>query len=349
MYKTALFAMFALLAVAAFAAPAPISNDSYTPPVPNTDDRWLQYCGAYGTYWYGDFRGQGMGVKLTPYCYPVRIDTASLYFQNTAGSYRWRLRIYDDDGTGGTPGTVLFDSLVPATVRYWHNVYVGGHNLQVTSGSFFIFMYYDTLIGGQPPPWIGLDNNGRSSPNPNWYDPCTNYVRNHFQPYTLSNHDIMIRAWLYDAGSPASDVGLKWLSPVSGTFDSTSGVATPACTVFNRGTATVTFPVRLRIGSGYNNTVSVASLAAGTRRYVTFPAFANRPRGTHAVTCTTELGGDSRNGNDTLKGSIDIRVVEAQAVRVMAPRGVIDSGASVAPQCSVRNNGTLTNISTRMY
>ena len=97
--------VLALLVGVGLAAPAfaPVDAQQRLPEKVQTDDGYLQFCASYSTYWYGDFKNQGIGVKLTPSAYPVRVTLPGFYF-NGAGTSRWRTRIYDDDGTSGAPG-----------------------------------------------------------------------------------------------------------------------------------------------------------------------------------------------------------------------------------------------------
>jgi hypothetical protein len=90
-------------------------------------------------------------------------------------------------------------------------------------------------------------------------------------------------------------------------------VVVPACTVYNYGTFTETYNVRMRVGSGYDTVVTVTSHAAGVKLAVTFPLWnVNWPLGEYAVTCSTRLGGDVFPLNDRRQDS----------VRVIPPVGV---------------------------
>jgi hypothetical protein len=136
------------------------------------------------------------------------------------------------------------------------------------------------------------------------------------------------------------DVGCRALLTPSGTVDS-NAVLTPACTVYNYGSGAASYNVRMRIGSTYNNTAAVSNHAAGTALYLTFPAWtANLPRGSYAVTCSTELAGDVDRANDKRAGTVAVRVLDASTVALLAPSGTVDSGAVVTPACTVANFGS---------
>ena len=141
-------------------------------------------------------------------------------------------------------------------------------------------------------------------------------------------------------GVGVADVGCRALLAPAGTVDSGTSVA-PACTVYNYGSSAANYTVRMKVGAGYNQTASVTSHAPGTARYVAFPNWtANLPRGSYAVSCSTQLTGDNNNSNDRQTGPVTIGVVDAAAVVLLAPSGMVDSGAVVAPACTVANYGT---------
>jgi M6 family metalloprotease-like protein len=136
------------------------------------------------------------------------------------------------------------------------------------------------------------------------------------------------------------DVGVTRLLAPAGTLDS-GNVVTPACSVYNYGTTTETYPVRMYFGGFYDNTATVTAHAPGTRAYVTFPNWTATQRGTFALTCTTRMTGDAIPANDRQTGTVTVRVVDAQAVSIDAPTGTVDSGTMVTPRATVRNNGTV--------
>jgi subtilisin family serine protease len=137
-----------------------------------------------------------------------------------------------------------------------------------------------------------------------------------------------------------NDVGVKNLLAPSGTIDTGTTVA-PACSVHNYGAATVSYPVRMRIGSFYNQTVQVSSHPSYTSRYVTFPGFTDWPRGTHAITCSTEMTPDERRNNDRALGSVTVQVMDVGCRLILGPSGTLDSGAVRTPACSVYNYGSV--------
>jgi outer membrane protein assembly factor BamB len=134
------------------------------------------------------------------------------------------------------------------------------------------------------------------------------------------------------------DAGATRILAPTGSIDSGTTV-TPACSVHNYGNVSESYSVRMRIGTSYDE-VAPASHAAGTRQYVTFPAWRPLARGAYAVTCSTELAGDMRTSNNRLAGSASVSVKDVRCTRIIVPAGVIDSGTTVVPACSVFNSGT---------
>ncbi len=140
-------------------------------------------------------------------------------------------------------------------------------------------------------------------------------------------------------GNPWPDVGCLSLVRPTGTVDSGSAV-TPACTLYNFGSTTESYRVRMRIGTGYNDTARVTSHAPGTARYVTFANWTAGGRGTYSVRCSTELTGDQNNANDRKVDSVMVRVADVGVTAIAAPAGNVDSGTVITPACSVCNWGT---------
>lgn len=151
------------------------------------------------------------------------------------------------------------------------------------------------------------------------------------------NHVYKLDGW----HTPLSlDAGLMSLEGPRGTIDSATTV-TPHVTVRNFGNAEASVPVRLRIGSVYDESRTKA-IAPGAEDTVMFPSWTPQVVGTYPVRCTTGLAGDMFNSNDTWTEI-------AQVVRagkdvgcnaIIAPVGLLDSGALVVPRCSVYNYGS---------
>jgi hypothetical protein len=158
---------------------------------------------------------------------------------------------------------------------------------------------------------------------------------------SLTNNATLTYGRLFIAQVTVHDVGCTRIIAPPGTVN-LGTVVTPACSVYNFGTASETYTVRMKIGSGYSNPVTVTSHAAGTRVYVTFPSWTANTAGANAVTCSTELSGDAAPANNKVTGSVFVQTFDAQAVSIVAPTGNVLQGSVVTPLARVRNGGNTT-------
>ncbi|MEO0125919.1 MAG: SBBP repeat-containing protein, partial [candidate division WOR-3 bacterium] len=135
------------------------------------------------------------------------------------------------------------------------------------------------------------------------------------------------------------DVGCtKILSP-RGTVNQ-GNIVTPACSVYNYTLKTVSYTVRMKIGTSYNQTATVTNHLGGTFRYVTFPDWNVSELGNLAVSCSTELDGEINNDNDKKHLSIFVQRLDAQCVSIVQPTGMINQGTVTTPKAVIRNNST---------
>jgi hypothetical protein len=137
----------------------------------------------------------------------------------------------------------------------------------------------------------------------------------------------------------AGDVGCTRIITPAGALDSGAAV-TPACSTYNFGATTASYVVRMKIGTGYNRTASVSGQAPGVQTYVTFPSWTASPRGSIAVSCSTELATDTNSANDQQTESVQVNVSDVGCSHLLAPAGNVDSGSSITPACSLYNYGT---------
>jgi hypothetical protein len=142
------------------------------------------------------------------------------------------------------------------------------------------------------------------------------------------------------------DVGATAILAPAGTLDSGS-VVTPQAVVFNFGSRTETFPVTLRIGSVYDETVAGITLNPGQADTVDFPDWVVQPLGRHLTVSFTAFGPDQDRSNDTVFGEDSIEVIrpprhDVGATVILAPIGTLDSGTVVTPRTVVQNFQTRT-------
>jgi len=122
---------------------------------------------------------------------------------------------------------------------------------------------------------------------------------NYLQYSYLSSSLIPGRAIKFWKPSYATDVGVYRINRPNGLY--TAGTINPSVVIKNFGTSSQSnIGVKLDIGSGYSNTVTVAGpLAAGDTYVVTsFPSWNANTPGQYAVRCSTRLAGDQDNAND---------------------------------------------------
>jgi hypothetical protein len=100
------------------------------------------------TYWFGS--GSGWGGRFTPPNYPTVIETVQVMMALTAGASRdeAELYLYDDDGMGGLPGTVLASDTVDvqSPTPIWYNL-IPDEPIEVEDGSFYVGMIQGATEG----------------------------------------------------------------------------------------------------------------------------------------------------------------------------------------------------------
>ncbi len=137
------------------------------------------------------------------------------------------------------------------------------------------------------------------------------------------------------------DVGCISIVAPTGIVDS-GAVITPACSVYNYGSITVSYTVRMKIGTLYNQTATVTYHAPGNRLHITFPNWTASKLGNLAVSCSTELNGDMNPGNDRATGTVFVQGLDAQCVSVDAPTETVNQGNTIQPKATIKNNGNTT-------
>ena len=139
------------------------------------------------------------------------------------------------------------------------------------------------------------------------------------------------------------DIGVDSIMAPKGKIN--LGVAvTPQARVTNHGTGSAMFWARFLIGTTIRESSFVFGLASGASQTVSFPSWTPESLGTFTTLCTLALfgGTDMVPGNDWMQDSFTVVTLakDAGALRIVAPTGVVDSGAVFAPQAMVRNFGT---------
>jgi len=156
----------------------------------------------------------------------------------------------------------------------------------------------------------------------------------------LPSTDLPIIVFAVGEPALAFDVGVQRIVAPTDTVDSGT-VVTPQAWVRNYGDTVATFSVKLNIGTGYTNTQTVTNLAPDDSVEVSFANWTAAPRGLLAVRCSTGLAGDQVHGNDTLSGSVMVRVKDIGVVGINKPAGSYGLGETVTPAATIRNYGNV--------
>ncbi|MEO0092407.1 MAG: hypothetical protein ABIK61_06835 [candidate division WOR-3 bacterium] len=85
---------------------------------------------------------QGWGVKFTPNYYPCQINYIECYLGNPSGLAKFKIRIVDDDGRHGTPGTTIYETpfiKAEGDTQPWNTVLLEEERLFIHEGSFYVF------------------------------------------------------------------------------------------------------------------------------------------------------------------------------------------------------------------
>jgi hypothetical protein len=164
------------------------------------------------------------------------------------------------------------------------------------------------------------------------------YVREGFDEAAVKS---VIESYLPD--QIQHDVGVVRLMAPTGSLDSGTVVA-PACSLKNYRSGAETYPVRMRIGSGYDTTVTVTNHQPGQTVYVQFPQWTALERGSFAVACSTELTTDDIASNDVAKTTLTVNVDDIAATAILVPLDTVELGRTYAPAVEVRNLGTVADM-----
>ena len=139
------------------------------------------------------------------------------------------------------------------------------------------------------------------------------------------------------------DVGVTRLMAPTGSMDSGT-VVTPACSLRNYRSSAETYPVRMKIGTGYDNAVTVTNHQPGTTVYVQFPQWTALTRGSTPVVCSTELATDDIASNDVAKTTLTVNVDDIAATAILVPLDTVELGRGYAPAVEVKNLGTVADM-----
>lgn len=137
--------------------------------------------------------GERLAVRFTPNSYPAILKFASFYIRDSNSNIK--LNVYDDNGSGGKPGTALLSSSIFVTPQpnSWNNVDLSNKAIQITSGDFYISLEWIT----PEEPVVGYDEEFPYAGRSWYYDVALNKWSNFIEdgdPW--DKRDLMIGAGL---------------------------------------------------------------------------------------------------------------------------------------------------------
>lgn len=161
--------------------------------------------GTHRTWWCSDRDSFGAAVRFTPAEYPCQIVGARAEVGYDEGQQVY-LRVFDDNGTGGLPGAVLYEQQrldIPHGQNPGFRDYDLTSPVTVDSGDFYICFWqkhYFHLL-------FGTDTHFDSMPREWWFFPDLKWVT----PMGMDAADMLIRARvLYASGVVAEGAGPEW-------------------------------------------------------------------------------------------------------------------------------------------
>jgi len=173
------------------------------PALPGEDTTIIAYDdGTHRTWWCSDRDSFGAAVRFTPGEYPCQVvgTKAEVGYDEGCNIY---LRVYDDDGPTGLPGTVLYEQLrsdIPHGQNVGFRDYDMDSSVTVEDGDFYICFFQKH--------WFhllfGTDTHFDSISRQWWYFPDMGWVT----PMGMDAADQLIRAKvLYPSGIAAELTG----------------------------------------------------------------------------------------------------------------------------------------------
>lgn len=259
--------------------------------------------GTAANAWAYTREGNGWGVRFVPPISNGTITGALIHlWPNTwpvPGGNRFMVRVYDSDGQGGSPGTLLYSSDTLTGTRGAWNLHT--MNVPFTNGPFYIFYVQPDTYPSCP--GLSIDRNENAPMNSQWQ-----MLSNVFSSDDARGGEWLIRS-IIDWTPQDSNIGTTVFGNLI--LDTIPGVSLQfRATVKNFGNQTLAagVPVRLMIlgPGGYtyldNDQGTTVSLARGQTQALTFAPNWRTPDtlGVYTVKAWTELSGDAYPANDTI-------------------------------------------------
>jgi hypothetical protein len=106
--------------------------------------------GGYDALWRFNSSGTGFAVRFTPASYPAVLEGVRFYLF-TSATAQFRCNVWDDNGSGGLPGTLIFSrnmTNVSLPLGGFIDVEVSG--VTITEGSFYVEFRYTSTNDNNP-------------------------------------------------------------------------------------------------------------------------------------------------------------------------------------------------------
>ncbi len=239
----------------------------------------------------------GIGAYIKPPFYPCQITGTTVRITSNTGS-NFCMKVYDDDGVDGAPGTLL-DSVMVAAANggMGDHVYPLNSAIQVTQGGYYVVWY---MVGANVN--IAVDNVG---------------------PFSLRCYEVLGGAWseyrdrvtsdfhlgLQIQQAPFLDVGVAGLIGINNGQTITSSTTVQALVQNYGNTPATGFPVNYSFNNGpvITQNYSGNNINPGNSAIMTFTqAFVPTEDALGNLCVWTSASTDTQGQNDTTCVSIDI-------------------------------------------
>ena len=237
----------------------------------------------------------------------------------------FKIRIVDDEGPSGSPGTTLWTSDSIIGIRGQWN-YVAIPNIVIPANdSYYIFWLQGenwTQCAG-----LALDASDNAPSGTQW---------NYDGTYNLNSTtgDLMIRAI---EGTGVTDAQTISILAPTGTVNQ-GATLNPQAVIRNNSSIAQSIPVRFTISDGYIDDTTV-TINASQQITINFVQWTASTPGSFETKCTTRLAGDMNPTNDLQTGSVLVQNIDVQCLSIDDPAGTVNQGTVIAPKATIRNNG----------
>ena len=191
-------------------------NFTIAPPVPHPIDTLRFDNNLVANAWAWNDAGNGWGGKFTPPAYPRYLRGALMRFYSgwpDPGSDHMKIRVVDDDGTGGSPRTTLWQSgLLYCTRGNWKWFPIVPPP-QIASGSFYLFYIQSEAYPNCP----GISVDDACTPGNPWWQ-YRNGVYSRDTATAPASGDFMIRAVVATASGIEEELAPRPAASANGMF-----------------------------------------------------------------------------------------------------------------------------------